>query len=179
MNENGGQIYIFEGIDNVGKSTVMDKVSEKLELKGYDISKYSFPGNEEGTLGGLVYDIHHEQGKYFKEELNPISLQILHIAAHIELLQKKLIPDLKNGKLILLDRFWWSTFCYGVVSGIDKEELNNLLIPELKYWENIHINKVFYLERKPSEQVITDEKKRLLDEYRKIVSNSQEYWFII
>lgn len=175
MNENGGQIYIFEGIDNVGKSTVMDKVSEKLELKGYDISKYSFPGKEEGTLGSLVYDIHHEQGKYFKEELNPISLQILHIAAHIELLQKKLIPDLKNGKLILLDRFWWSTFCYGVVSGIDKEELNNLLIPELKYWENIHINKVFYLERKPSEQVITDEKKRLIDEYRKIVSNSQEY----
>ncbi|WP_348922534.1 nucleotide kinase domain-containing protein [Enterococcus rotai] len=174
MNENDGKIYIFEGIDNVGKSTVMEDVSKRLKQKDIDVSMYSFPGKDEGTLGSLVYDIHHKQEEYFDGELNPISLQLLHVSAHIELIKKSIIPDLKKGKLILLDRFWWSTFCYGIVSGINKSDLEDLLIIEFKYWEKIKINKIFYIERKLVEPFDIERDKNLLDEYKKITNNSSQ-----
>jgi hypothetical protein len=37
-----------------------------------------------------VYDIHHNESSYFNESNNPISLQILHIAAHVESIYKSM-----------------------------------------------------------------------------------------
>lgn len=91
QNEKYFGIYVFEGIDNVGKTTIVQKLREKISLSmGCECSVVAFPGNESRTLGSLVCDIHHNQSKYFDTSLNETSLQLLHIASHIDLIQRKM-----------------------------------------------------------------------------------------
>lgn len=161
-------IFIFEGIDNVGKTTVIKSVKERLQNEfGVECVVIAFPGNEEHTLGKMVYDIHHQK-KYFKEKMNEISLQLLHIAAHIDLIERKikaLLP--KENIIILLDRFWWSTYVYGLASNINKRMVNAIVEPERIYWEKINIDKIFLLERENRLHDYSEEKEKIIvEQYR-------------
>lgn len=147
MQRSNGTLYIFEGIDNVGKTTIITGVGDKLREAGIPFSKYSFPGSEPETLGSLVYDLHHNVSKYVKETINPISLQLMHIAAHIDIIYKKIIPDLMNGKIVLLDRSWWSTYAYGLASGISRKILKKIITPEIDALKKVSIAKVFLVQR--------------------------------
>lgn len=99
-------VYIFEGIDNVGKTTIIQELYRKIEDERDDnCITLAFPGHEPRTLGGLVYDIHHHIEDYFDKSVNEASLQLLHIAAHIDLIQRKLIPLSRRNYIVLLDRF--------------------------------------------------------------------------
>lgn len=141
-------VYVFEGIDNVGKTTIVHKLDKKISSQtDYNCKTVAFPGNEPGTLGNLVYDIHHNQEKYFNEELNDTSLQLLHIASHIDVINRKLKVASENGYIILLDRYWWSTYVYGLANGINSGILQEIIKPELIYWENIKVNKIFLIQR--------------------------------
>ncbi|WP_371377433.1 dTMP kinase [Sporomusa aerivorans] len=142
-------IYVFEGIDNVGKTTIIQALQEKICKEiGYDCTTIAFPGNEARTLGALVYDVHHHENKYFDFPINNASLQLLHVAAHIDLIQRKLIEEYSSSKIILMDRFWWSTYAYGLAGRLERDVVHAILAPELVYWEKININKIFLLERK-------------------------------
>ena len=45
-------VYVFEGIDNVGKTTIIKKLKEKIFLNiDYECVSVAFPGNESRTLG--------------------------------------------------------------------------------------------------------------------------------
>ena len=130
--KNRGRLYIFEGIDHVGKSSIVATLKETLMSKGILCSTYSFPGKEPETLGGLVYDFHHNMSKYISNTIDPISLQLLHIAAHIDIINKQILPDLSEGRVVLLDRSWWSTYAYGIASGIDKNIIKKGISPEIE-----------------------------------------------
>ena len=103
-----GQLIIFEGPDGVGKSTISREVQKRLQLYGENSDLLTFPGREEGTLGQLVYKIHHEPEKLGLTSLTGSSLQVLHIAAHLDSIESRIIPALAEGKTVLLDRYWWS-----------------------------------------------------------------------
>ena len=139
-----GALIVFEGIDHVGKSTIVDLVNDELS-KSYTtitIEVYQFPGKHEGTLGNLVYDIHHNLKKYNLNSIDPLSLQLLHIAAHIDILKSKIIPAIDNGHIVLLDRYWWSTIAYGEGDGIPSTMLYKIIEVEKEITDNIS-NKVF------------------------------------
>lgn len=110
MEENNAGIYVFEGIDHVGKTTIVQKLKEQItESTDFRCVSIAFPGNEERTLGSLVYNIHHHQGKYFSNELNEASLQLLHVASHIDLIERQIRAlSEEDNCIVLLDRFWWS-----------------------------------------------------------------------
>lgn len=158
MNENNvnalrSRIYVFEGIDNVGKTTIIKELKERLcKEMGYECEIIAFPGNEERTLGAFVYDIHHNEKKYIDYSINDASLQLLHVAAHIDLIQRKLMGEYGYIKIILMDRFWWSTYAYGLCGGLKSDVVSAILAPELIYWEKINVNKIFLIERKDREK---------------------------
>lgn len=172
QNENYFGIYIFEGIDNVGKTTIVQRLRKKISLaRGCECAVVSFPGNEPGTLGSLVYDIHHNQSKYFATFLNETSLQLLHIAAHIDLLQRELVKLSSERCIVLLDRYWWSTYVYGLASGLDSKIVQAILEPELIHWKNINVKKIFLLERENRECVYEEQKDTIIVElYRELAS---------
>lgn len=132
-----GQLIIFEGPDGVGKSTISREVQKRLQLYGENSDLLTFPGREEGTLGQLVYKIHHEPEKLGLTSLTGCSLQVLHIAAHLDSIESRIIPALAEGKTVLLDRYWWSTWVYGLLGGIEPGFLKTMIDLELNQWANI------------------------------------------
>ena len=148
---NGGKLYVFEGFDGVGKTTIVRLLDKALNNMYIEHSSYSFPGKNVSSFGNLVYDMHHNRKKYFDHDINNISLLLMHIAAHLDILERLIMPDLSNGKVVLLDRFWWSTFAYGIGNHIDRNTLKHILYPEFRLFEKISISKIFLIRRNTEE----------------------------
>ena len=163
-------VYIFEGIDNVGKTTIIQALKQQIrETTDYKCVDVAFPGNESRTLGNLVYRIHHYQEQYFDAPINETSLQLLHIASHIDLIQRRLKP-LSNSKcIVLLDRFWWSTYVYGLAGGVEENVIQSIIAPELLYWKDINIKKIFLVERnKRQNDYELNKENAIIDKYQKL-----------
>lgn len=169
MNTYSG-VYVFEGIDNVGKTTIIHALKQQIqELTDYRCVDIAFPGNEPRTLGDLVYRIHHHQEQYFNAPINETSLQLLHVASHIDLIQRQLMP-LSNSKcIVLLDRFWWSTYVYGLAGGVEVNIIQSIIAPELLYWKDINIKKIFLVERNKKQKDYELKKENaIIYEYRQL-----------
>jgi len=142
-----GRLLVFEGVDNAGKTTLSTMLVEWLRQRGEDAVHFSFPGREPRTLGSHVYSLHHEPERFEVEALHPASRQIMHIAAHVEAIETQILPALAQGRQVILDRFWWSTFAYGLASGVGKRALSLLIKAEAEFWGNTKPEVLFYLTR--------------------------------
>ena len=163
-------VYVFEGIDNVGKTSIIHALKQQIqEATDYRCVDIAFPGNEPRTLGNLVYNIHHHQEQYFNVPINDTSLQLLHIASHIDLIQRQLMPLSNLKYIVLLDRFWWSTYVYGLAGGVEENIIQSIIAPELLYWKDIDIKKIFLIERREREKDFElGKESNIIDEYRKL-----------
>src|SRR3954447_23397369 len=90
-----GLLIVCEGPDGVGKSTISEAVEEYFRGSKNEFQPLSFPGRGEGTLGKLVYDLHHSPQQMGVAHLNSKSQQLLHIAAHIDAIEEIILPALK------------------------------------------------------------------------------------
>ncbi|MCK6623176.1 MAG: hypothetical protein HUU32_22220 [Calditrichaceae bacterium] len=176
-----GKLFVFEGADGVGKSTVSQLVAERLSNNGNSCLYLSFPGKEEGTLGNLVYQIHHDQKRFNIDSIVPASLQVLHIAAHIDAIEKKIIPAIKEGKIILLDRFWWSTLVYGKVYGVNYKSLKSMIELEKVHWGKLKPTIAFLITRETSLRENTDLTTwtKLNKEYEKLTKKESKQYKIL
>ena len=145
--KSNGSLFVFEGPDGVGKSTIAAGFAQALNSRGETSRLMSFPGREEGTLGKLVYGLHHDSMAHGVSEITPIARQALHVAAHLDVMERVILPALDSGINIILDRFWWSTIVYGQSAGIPEDALMALVAPEVALWRNYTIL-VFLVDRK-------------------------------
>ena len=168
---NNGKLLVLEGVDASGKTTLCGELQKILKKKNIKYISLHFPGQDVGTLGELIYRIHHDHEKSFQvADIDPCSLQVLHVAAHIDTIKKKIIPALKMGMWVVLDRFWWSTYVYGLNSGVDKQELISLINLEKQVWRELVPDIIFHVEteaplRKDEQDNNTWHKKRLDYQY--------------
>lgn len=142
-----GRLIVFEGPDGVGKSSLSRAVATHLQSQGEACLWYAFPGHEKGTLGELVYRLHHDAPALGVSKLTAASLQTLHIAAHVDLIDSEIRPALSQGRTIVLDRYWWSTFVYGAVAGVDRSLLQAMIKVELIAWQDLKPAIVFFVDR--------------------------------
>lgn len=149
---NSGKLIVFEGPDGVGKSTLATGLAEKLNRGGITCKYFSFPGKESGTLGRLVYDVHHNPKNFGVIGLDPTSMQMLHIAAHVDAIERTIKPLIRNGQHVVLDRYWWSTIVYGGVGGSNQDSIDRMVSAEKIHWGSIIPAVVFLLERKQLEE---------------------------
>lgn len=143
-----GKLIIFEGPDGVGKTTLSNAISEYLNYHQRPSELMTFPGREQGTIGRLIYELHHNPSKYGIESLTDISKQALHIVAHLDAIERQIIPTLKTGKNVILDRFWWSTWVYGIVSEIEPNILKALIEVERQQWGYLQPDLAILIRRK-------------------------------
>lgn len=129
-----GKLFVFEGPDAAGKSSLSEHFVDWIQRDGKAVESLSFPGMTPGTLGDLVYRIHHDPLSLSLERLTASSLQALHIAAHLDTIETKIIPSLEAGKTVVLDRYWWSTRVYGLAAGVREELLDKLIEAEKIAW---------------------------------------------
>lgn len=142
-----GRLIVFEGPDGSGKTELSGRLVKFLRKSGKSCAYFSFPGNEPGTLGHLVYKLHHQPKAFGIKKIDPTSLQLLHLASHLEAINKKILPALAAGRDVVLDRYWWSLWVYGSVSGVAPSVLMWMVDIEKEHWGNI-LPKVFLIERK-------------------------------
>jgi thymidylate kinase len=162
-----GKLFVFEGPDGVGKTTLAMSVAEHLMTRGMDSEFMSFPGREVGTLGFHVYELHHGAARFGIESIQPLSLQALHIAAHIDAVETRILPLLKSGRHVVLDRFWWSTLAYGKVEGANHDALTALIKAERACWGETQPSVAFLIKRKTSlrEQEVEGRWRELCEAY--------------
>jgi len=142
-----GQLLIFEGPDGTGKTTLSLRLVEWFTSRGQCARHVSSPGQSKGSLGELVYNLHHYPGMYGLHGVDPTARQLLHVAAHIDALHETIIPALKHDEIVVMDRFWWSTVVYGRSAGIDSDSLRLMIELELCHWSLYQPTAVFLLER--------------------------------
>jgi dTMP kinase len=145
--QNLGKLFVFEGPDGVGKSTLAQWFATHLENAGNRCTLLSFPGKEVGTLGRHVYELHHDPGKFGIDTLSEASLQLLHVAAHIDAIETRIKPLLGSGSIIVLDRFWWSTFVYGIVGGVSRSVLDGMIAVKRSAWHPVRPDRLFVISR--------------------------------
>lgn len=162
-------LIVIEGPDFVGKTTVAQLVSSEITDRGIDNIQLSFPGHKDGTLGKIIYELHHNLNKYGIQNINSVSLQLLHVAAHIDSIEKDILPALSNNTSVILDRYWWSTYVYGAVDGIGQDYLERLIAIEELAWKNITPDFIILIDAdKPFGIEITNKWDRLRKVYKKI-----------
>lgn len=132
-----GQLLVVEGPDGVGKTTVCRALAEHLMARGHDLLQLSFPGKQPGTVGELVYRVHHDEGPISVRDISPLGKQALHVAAHIDTIDRQIMPALRQGKTVLLDRFWWSAWVYGLIGGCNRHTLRALVEAERATWSHV------------------------------------------
>lgn len=141
---------MFEGPDGVGKTTTIKEVEKFVRVAGMDCVSLSFPGKEHGTIGALIYKLHHDLAHYDVTQLSPLSLQLLHVAAHVDTIERKILPMIHEGATILLDRYWWSTWVYGIASDIPASQLEAMISMERQVWNGVVPTSLFLLSRQQS-----------------------------
>ena len=142
-----GRLIVFEGPDGVGKSTLAEELTTRLREAGVPCEHVAFPGRQPGSLGHLVYDLHHNASGLGLGEVNATSLQLLHIAAHVDALEGHILPGLRTGSWIILDRFWWSTWVYGTALGVPERSLKAMIRLERIHWGQFKPAVLFLVER--------------------------------
>lgn len=163
-----GKLFVFEGPDGSGKTTVSLAFAKHLRSKGIKCDHLAFPGQDLGTLGKVVHDLHHNPKAKGVQSLTATSLQVLHIAAHADAIETRILPALKQGRTVILDRFWWSTWVYGIVSGAQANVLKAMIRAERITWGKVRPDTIFLINRKPVNQI--DSYEELSKEYMNLAA---------
>lgn len=101
-----GKLIVFEGIDGAGSTTQLNLLFDYLKRKKVPVLKTAEP--TDGAIGKRIRGI--LQGK---EKTSPKELQLLYCADRKEHLKKEILPALAAGKVVLSDRYYYSTIAYG------------------------------------------------------------------
>ncbi len=141
-------LFVFEGADAVGKTGLAKGLLALVRADGYCAEYLSFPGHDPASIGGLVYDIHHNPSSRGISGIDPTALQILHVAAHADSIARLIRPLLEQGKSVILDRFWWSMWVYGVEYGVSPSALRHMVALESVLWRPIRPAIVWMITRK-------------------------------
>lgn len=95
---------VFEGIDGSGKSTQAKMLADYLTNQGYEVVLTREPGGTPFAEGCRSLLIEHD--------LSARAALSLIQAARIDHLQKVIVPALNHGKVVICDRFVWSSVVY-------------------------------------------------------------------
>lgn len=167
-----GALIILEGPDEVGKSTLADALTGELASLRIPCTHTAFPGDAEATLGRLENLIHHHPEEFGLECITPNSLQTLHIAAHLDMTERSIQPALAQGRWVVLERCWWSTWVYGVCTGSDPQTLEGMVAGERQLWADTQPSVVFLLDRTAAESD-TSRKDRIREGYEELANNER------
>ena len=116
---NKGLFITFEGNDGSGKTTISKLAYEKLKAMGYPVLYTREPGGID--IAEQIRSIILDPANTAMEERCEA---LLYAASRRQHLIEKVLPALKEGKIVLCDRFVDSSLVYqGIARGIGVEEV--------------------------------------------------------
>lgn len=101
------RFFCLEGIDGCGKSTQINLLLEELGRRGIPAVRIREPGGTEISEKIRSLILSPTNGK-----MAPVTELMLYNAARAQLLHEVVSPALEQGKVVIADRFAWSTLAY-------------------------------------------------------------------
>lgn len=117
------RFFSLEGIDGSGKSTQIDMLISALEAEGYSVVKLREPGGAKISerIRELLLD------PAFKGVMSDKAELLLYNAARAQVIKEIIQPSLDAGKIVIADRFAWSTYAYqGYARGLGADLVQSL-----------------------------------------------------
>ncbi len=111
-----GCFIVFEGIDGCGKSTQLKHLADALRNQGHEVVETREP--TEGFYGQKIRALYRDRSAATPEQ--ELELFIEDRREHI---QQVIQPSLDNGRIVLCDRYYFSTAAYQGAAGCDPEEI--------------------------------------------------------
>jgi len=187
-----GLFVVFEGIDGCGKTTQANHFEELLTWllhSGYEPQNLSFENKniirlrEPGSTSVSESIRSILLGEY---DLNKKTNSLLFYAARSDLLEKVVVPSLKKGNVVLMDRFYHSTTAYQSAQGMNKnfldalrEEIVENVMPDTALYYNISIEtseqrRNIRVEDDSNEQEYTSYDRETREFFEKVKSSYKE-----
>lgn len=167
-----GFFITFEGIEGSGKTTQIHLLAEYLKNKGYQVLVSREPGGTPlgNKIRNLLLDAQYDSMDYRTEIL-------LYAADRAQHVKEKIKPALKQGKIVISDRFVDSNLAYQAAGrGLDYEmvyKINDWVIdsiwPDLTFVLDINIKEGLKRARAQSIDAEGDRLEREVDDFHQRV----------
>ena len=184
-----GLLIVIEGTDVSGKSTQVNMLSKYIKEKCYGCTVSQWKTSR--LISGVINEAKE------RNMLNTTTFSLLYAADYTDRLENEIIPALKAGFVVLMDRYIYTAYVRDSVRGHDINWVKNLYSyapkPDLVFYLNVPESELIkrliakngvldYFESGRDIGLSTDiynsfeiYQKRCLDEYKKL---SKEYSFI-
>lgn len=111
-----GVLIAFEGIDGTGKSTQAQRLADLLRDHGHEVVLTREP--TDGPYGRRLRALFHD-----RRSVSPAEELELFLADRRDHVRDCLAPALAAGKVVLTDRYYFSTAAYQGAQGLDPEAI--------------------------------------------------------
>ncbi|HYB62917.1 MAG TPA: dTMP kinase [Thermoplasmata archaeon] len=106
-----GRLLIFEGLDGSGKSTQAALIGKWLAAQGYRV--FSTEWNSSELVSSVI-----KRGKK-KGLLTPTTFSLLHATDFADRFERRILPPLRAGYLVVCDRYAHTAFVRDAARGCD------------------------------------------------------------
>ena len=137
-----GKLIVLEGAEGVGKTTQLRLLAEWLEAHGHDVVAVREPGGT--VLGDEIRRILLDPAS----DISPRAEALLFMASRAQLVEREIRPALAQNMLVLVDRFFLSTYAYQCAGrGLSQDDVrtsNRLatggLVPDVTFLFTLPVN---------------------------------------
>ncbi len=166
-----GIFLVIEGLDGSGKTTQATLIAEKLS-KSYNVLLTAEPSR--GKIGTFIRDC----CLYEQTRLPTETEALLFAADRIEHMQTELKPALEDGKLVICDRYVYSSLAYQGSAGLSLDWIKTInaraLQPDFSIFIDVAPEKVIErLQRKKSIMETLETQTKVREIYLKYVDEGE------
>lgn len=115
-----GALVVVEGVEGAGKTTQVARLVARLTAAGVPVRSFREPG---GTpLGDAVRALLLDPAR----DIAPEAEALLFFASRAQLVRHEVVPALAAGAVVVLDRFFLSTYAYQIAGrGLPREAIRD------------------------------------------------------
>lgn len=149
LEELGGSLIVLEGSDGSGRSTQISLLTEWLEAQGFAVQTM---GLRRSFLVGEDID-----ALMAENAVTRLTLALMYGTDFFDQLERRILPALRSGLVVLADRYIFTLIARSAVRGISRDYLHGIyeiaLRPELTFWLNVRPEVAFDREFKKSHSI--------------------------
>jgi len=147
--ELSGTLMVLEGTDGSGRSTQITLLTEWLESQGFAVQTM---GLRRSYLVGEDID-----GLLEENAVTRTTLALMYSTDFFDQLERRILPALRSGLIVLADRYIFTLIARAAVRGIGRDYLHGIyemaLRPDLTFWLNVKPEVAFDREFKKAHTV--------------------------
>jgi dTMP kinase len=147
--ELSGSLIVVEGTDGSGRSTQISLLTEWLESEGFAVETM---GLRRSFLVGEDID-----GLLAENSVTRMTLALMYGTDFFDQLERRILPALRSGLIVLADRYIFTLIARAAVRGIGRDYLHGIyeiaLRPDLTFWLNVKPEVAFDREFKKSQTI--------------------------